>query len=763
MPAADAVLPEHLTGAAKDAVMPADLKPLGPLGGPNAEMRKPMPGWVEGLENYALTPAMMTGGAALGTLAAPGLGTAAGAGVGALGADFVSAKLNQKLYGHSFQPTLGGMAASAGLGAATEAIPGAGSALMRGMAARGLRKAGETAAEGAEKELFQKILPATAEQYGEKVGEADAAQQTAQKAAQEKAQAAAVKEVAPQAAQQEMQQFVGRTPEAAANVQVAEPLEHAQRRARIADAVGGPMAVRGQELGQRFEQEISPEQRAQVLKNPENLAAQIEDERKYATERGFAFSSKVQQLMRQIDASGGDSDWAAIAKVHGAKEADRLVRGGDPNALAGWARASRDIIEQAKKTGNPLPGEDKPLTVADALGIRSQALNLMRTEDGPSRAAASSIRESIDDALTNQGIKFSPELRAEYADYKKLFDKPFRRAVFSESEPVNYAKQVFSDQPQRAMQLIKRADPQQRASLRGLFGDYALGLGPQRLAKEVNPDVMRALYGDSPYARVKPWLETEPKAQSWQNLMNSSPDIQKAAQQSYKESFGASMKEITEQRARGVRNAALDVADQLGPAGSGIKMRLKAAKTPEEAAQIAQQTFGPIFDAVPQPMPDAANRAGMQAYRESKAIQTGLDLRKTREQAAIAHIQKLAQKGDPFASNLKRKLMFYGPVGAALLATGHVSPYLMGAAGFSVIGPMLLSPRGAMLKALTDDAAATEFYRGVSLTPNGLNAKSFGSRMGRMAARLAAQEMTGAAIRKMGLSADVPPEKGDGE
>jgi hypothetical protein len=605
--------------------------------------------------------------------------------------------------------------------------------------------AAKAAAEGAATDVYEKA-PKQVYELGEKTTQAEekatkATQgvetQTAEKGAknladQEKAIKAASAEAAPKLQQQQMEQFFGRTPAETEAARAMPSEDLALHRANMRKVVFGPINRTSQELGNQFNVASSGKLN-NPIENVEPIAKTVSEESKWLNERGASLSSPVRDLMVKMplgEALSTDTP-EGTAQIH-----DILTK-------SGWTKKNFEDTTpteqlQAARVNLKEQGAQHP-TVGQLIGMRTEATKLVASQVDHNQVVAMRLRDAIDQTLMDSGLNVPQSLRERWGLYKSTFDKAFKRNVATAPNPLGYGKKLFEN-PERALAIVRGATPDEKQSLKQLAADYVFSTkDPLKRAKAIHSSVLKELFGDSPYAQIKPWLETDPKALAWEQFRAGTPRIAGLEQTGKQEA----LKEIQIEKAKDLRDAYVTLAEKLGPAGRGKLAKILAAKDPVTAAQIGAQEF-PINAPGAQELYRQAQltpgKRAFQANLQSQRLLGGLDVDAAKEDAAVKVLMN--DQTSPYVQGLKRKLYgFHLPaalgeigIGAALGTAGGIGgSYQLGFSGI-LLGLLGINKIREMFRpSLLDAAAATEYFRALQMRPSITNAKLFASRMTRAA------------------------------
>jgi hypothetical protein len=554
---------------------------------------------------------------------------------------------------------------------------------------------------------------------------------------------------APAASQAAMGKFLGRTPAESQSVLEMTPEDYALHRANMRNVVFGPVNRIGEDLGKQFE--VATEGKLNnPVENLDPLAKTIASEHEWLSERGKSVSKPIRDLLEQFPKpQTAEATQAQYADIM-AGEGEKLSQARYTKLFDAWVRAnpSKSIKSETNHqlVSMALAGNEDLPTIGKLLGWRTEATKLAASQTDHNQVVALQLRDAIDQTLMDSGVEIPKELREQWGTHKALFNSAFRRSVATAGNPADYGKSLFEN-PKRGLSIIRGATPDEKDSLKQLFADYVYSkrMSPMVLGKKVNPSVMKELFGDTPYANLKPWTESTPKALAWEAARAQSPDMRRISQMG----FQRELQTITEEHAADVRKAGIKLAERLGPMGRSKLAKILAAKDPTEAARIVEQEF-PINEQQAQQLYQQAQQVpakqAFNAVREAKQIEKGLDINKVREDAAVQQLMQSAN--DPTVGMLKRRLFaWHLPMMIGGMAAGAAGGHSMGLGYQGAISGMILGMMGAnkirtMLRpALSTPEAAAQYWHAIEMAPNTLNAGRFGARMARVATAVAMRRM----------------------
>jgi hypothetical protein len=702
----------------------------GPLGGPNAEMwAAPSPS-VRAAENIGTMGLMGAGGL---------LGGPVGASLGGTVGDIASEVGNYAAYGGQ-KPVINPSTVQKDLlqnmgGVAVGEV--AGPVVSKGLANMGgdiigKRALGQAAQETAEEagqvgqKAYEKQAGANLKERtdtsiaaGETLGKAQdslaSTRANAEQGANEKIgglKDKVAQELQPEARQAAIQDSLGRSPEQTQKsmrgtmettpegVSVPGP-GMTNRQTDFWNSVYQPIHKMSDALGSQYDKLF--EGVADQPANTTAIARAVEEEGAYSATHGVSYSPAVQKLLSRADAMGGKAPEVSFTGSAGAER------------FGSFQLTNEQIAQmnaQAGKGGS-LAGE--PATTINQLrGLRSDASALVSSSaNGRDKAAAQNIVDAADDALEQSNV-LSPKgqaqlkgLNGKWRSYKTTFDRSLLRKIGSTNEPVDAASEIFDD-PKRFSLLTANADKDQLSTLRRTYADWVNTAGDKVIKDTHAPDLQK-LFPGTPLANPKSWIYLDKSLTKFEDVIRSNPQVQQKALRIYQEQ----LRNIRSNAAQSVVDDATKYLPKLGNTGQRIIAQMKAAKTPEEAADIAAKGIEGMTpqqlgqETMPvQKSPEAAQREAIIGTQSPKAAQRGMIPPTTPDEAAIQAIQtgqKPKSGGGGIMSRIARNYPLYVLVSAAYLAENKSpSPYMGGMA----IGGLLMAGsegiRGSVYKYLAD-------------------------------------------------------------
>ena len=335
---------------------------------------------------------------------------------------------------------------------------------------------------------------------------------------------------------------------------------------------------------------------------------------------------------RQRTADFYGKQYDAWEKTHG----DKIVT--DTGDIAKLAAIGEPGSAYDRLATEPSPGLRKlPLRasgLAPAKAVRDEAGGLIRAE-GPTVTtirdlrkqaqafrSGSDVEKGIADDIADYADKLLEsaqglgkddvaqirDLNRNYRDFKETYKSAFLKHVSNEPEPVNVAKDIF-DVPKRAERLLTAATPEERATYRNLMADWmnAENVPLHEIPAKIGDDNLRRL-GFNP----DDMKQFEPKLVELKTNIAKSPTVARDINTGVRER----MTEIHADMGDKLRKETIQLARQLGPAGTQIETAARNALTPMDvqkvAGQLAQmksEDFVKALAAQQMTGPDAALRA----------------------------------------------------------------------------------------------------------------------------------------------------------
>ena len=677
------------------------------------------------------------------------LGAMAGAGLGAMGSPTARYYMGKLVGSKQPEPTVKEANYEGTVGAATEGMSGPASVISGGIvnpifdsfvgkselgdvganAARATEQANlankEKLQDAATKEATkQKTATATA---AEKQGQANLAQRAdaAQKAAEKQESFARAHEDAkakadsdfqaksaklteqyiPEARQETVVSAIGKTPEQT-RVSRFDP-NFAQNEAAKREILLKKSNEAGNEFHQEYESTLGPyNDKPIALTNTAAKAAELEAA---AEKNNWKLSPSTRALLNESK---------GMARAEG--KFDPAEWGYTPKKWAQKSALERQQIMNMAAKSEPTGGASagpKPTTVAQARGLNSKWGAQAGGAESYDGLVAKQMRESLLTDLDNSGVPRIKELNNRYRAFRNggLGDYDFLGKVSQPKggELHNVAGEIFNN-PQRGMDFVKRLSPEEKAQFRDMYADYINTGG------KINPDhapILAGLGFKGPLTKPEAWVYADKQAGNLDEIFGSNPNakakLAAAKQQAFQESQDQFNNDVIKQ---GYKDAGA-----LGMTGSRIKLKMDAAKTPAEKANIAIQEFNNL-DAG-QAAADAAKgqqKPGMAGYQQGVlpaphgARQAAQGFQPQDPQAAAAKaIQEFSPARGKWAGYLMRRAAFGAIGGGGYGAmTGRIPPMLVegGIGAGAVLGREGIAALWRSSIQSSPEAAA-QFYR----------------------------------------------------
>lgn len=478
-----------------------------------------------------------------------------------------------------------------------------------------------------------------------------------------------LEQVKPEAKDEAVAGGIQRSPETTQRALYLSREGAANRRSQFFDTIYGPKNREADELGKRFDNLFKPH----ISKSVDSgaIGQTIADEEAYAATNNVAFSRPVNQLLEE------GKDLSRVIDTSPNRPVTYQDLGITPEEWKTTDPATRKAIEEragrfkssikgASQVQPPTP--KAAATVGQLLGYRSKLGEAMAGAEGADRAALNAIRESVDDVLAKSGVPGADKLRAQYSLFSKIYGKNFLRGISGTIEPSDTAKAIFQE-PQRIKGMLDKATPEERGTLRDLYGD-AFNRGIIEPTKEQQP-ILAKLYPGTPLAKPEGWVFEKRAVDNLGEVLQNSPQ----ARQKYTKLLGEESEKVRGQYADEIVKDALAETKSLGATGKRIEAAIKAAKTPTERAKVA-------LDAMTALSPE---KAGTEAIQNMQRPKGRWDRWKTRAEIWAVLLPATAM-------------------------AGHASSY----AGAGLLGAGLLGAREGVAAAyrasLRDPARAARFY-----------------------------------------------------
>lgn len=418
----------------------------------------------------------------------------------------------------------------------------------------------------------------------------------------------------------------------------------------------------------------------QELEAP-HVAAAVQGQQEWLAQNNRAVSPAVRKLMGQ---------------------ANDLVKPPElPPELAG-------LSPEAQQAALAQLGQQVPkVTVSKLLGLQSQAKTLARTLKAPTdRAVAHSISDAVDESLAAIDTPSLRPLNEQYWAFRNRFPGNYTRMMSNPTNTDDIAKSIF-DTPDRAVPLIQTMTPDEQKTLRGIYGQWALNTD-LKAVKEAHRPAVTALFKNTPLGSPEGFTNVVTKEMAFEDLLQRSPAVQKQLA----DAMNGANKEIQEDLYRKIASSGLTSAKQMGPLGKQITERIRAAKTPQEQAQIVMRDLDGVT-------PDQAGIASIQAGR-TEGPKGKLEWTKAR-----------------------------APLYAAMVAMGmavgrHVSPYIGGMAVLGAGMGVRSMVRDAFIKSLEDPQKAQAFWNAINAPARPGAVAAIGRQVARLGPAATAALATGA-------------------
>lgn len=653
---------------------PKDFTPAEP------EFHKPLPGAVQFAEDYILPAVGGAGGAAVGGAIAGPVGAVAGAGAGQVGADYLSAQINQRFFGRHPDLSAANVVSSewpnAVMGMIGEAIPVGkllGTPLGIPQIAGGAKEVATQAGESAER--FGEQQATTTGEGLTKIGTAQA--QTAEA-------------LAPKARGEVIQQSLGRTVEQGAQARAGQAElsggaalpspETIGRQQQWHDAVFNPIHRAAKVLGAQYDN-LFGRVRGVTLKDTAALRYSLDgitQQEKEMLGPTVAPGAGVQKLFKMLKAMVAPSAKSEID----AEFSPEALAALPPDLREYFSAMAGDIKKELAKDTAP-EASLKP-TVNRLLQARSAATALTRGNiSSRDKVMAFHAIEAIDGQLEQSGLVDMDRLGAinsRYGSYKKTFDPMFRRKIATEFEPTDAAGDIFGS-PQRLQQIWGGATEEEKSTLKETYADWLLRRGVDPAAKAIEtPDqkrVLETMFPNTPLADPKNWIHLDNKLATARNIIDTSP----ALKQEYDKTMTARIQEIGDEADRSAITWAQREAPKLGPYAEGMLKKVRQAKSPREGAAI-------IVDFMQRHPEEAPVQALQKGLADSKA--------------------------GGFVSKAKRGLQWYPEILLATAAMGHPSYYAAASMGTAAVAGVHVGLKAALKGGLKNETTARLFWRAVN-------------------------------------------------
>jgi hypothetical protein len=482
-----------------------------------------------------------------------------------------------------------------------------------------------------------------------------------------------------------------------------------------------------------------------------NTAAAIKKLNSQATAGNWALSASTRRLLDesdQLSAAKADApspmalgikpkQWKAMSPAEQAltlKNAAKLkssVEG--PGIRPGLVK-----VEGNRPTAATPPTEEAPTgtTVGKTIGLNSKWGAQAGDSGSYDGLVAREMREAVLKDLDNANVPRLKELNNRYRAFRNggLGDYDFLGKVSQPKagELHNVSGEIFNN-PQRGMDFVKRLTPEEKPQFRDLYADYINTGG------KISPDhapILAQLGFKGPLTKPEAWVYADKQAKNLDEIFATSPNAKAKLQQQIQQAKAdAEIQFNNDVIKQGYKDA-----NALGATGARIKLKMDAAKTPAEKAQIAIQEFNNIQPAQAAqdvgrgqgPLPPDPNQvvSGMAARQQTPggaayqsmsqaprdAQMAARNFQPQDAQAAAAKaIQEFSPARGKWAGYLMRRAAFGAIGGGGYGAmTGRIPPMLVegGIGAGAVLGREGIA---ALWRSSIQESpeAAAAFYRGL--------------------------------------------------
>lgn len=431
------------------------------------------------------------------------------------------------------------------------------------------------------------------------------------------------------------------------------PSQQALAQSRTAmDAFGKPRGKIQAEYDQRYVAYLKNAEGKRLDPAPMQQAAN--EEMAWIQKRGQQFSSETLKVFQKV---------ADFSKKEGVTPSAILDERGTP------------ILLPTKPPQLP--------TAHQIFGVRSEARELLKRPD-MSSIDKEALNHLVDQStfVLNKALPNSQALDFAYAKHLDTFGSDFHRAVLDAKTPDDFAKILF-DNPDRGNRLIQNASPQDRATFRGIFGDWYIHAkaNGKDISKELTRDhgiVLEGLFGKNhPLGNPDSWIYTDKAIDKFSDLAQSS----KAVGDKYWGIVHEEARKMKGQLDEGLVKVAESTLPKAGPEGRKLLAQIKVARTPEEQSALIRKTItNPEFaqkstEAVGQQMPPPnvnVPNAIMQQFPAGTTPKLGfpIEAATTKEEAMIHAVRSQQQKA--YTSWYLKSLPFHASMAVIELSMGQL-------------------------------------------------------------------------------------------
>lgn len=468
--------------------------------------------------------------------------------------------------------------------------------------------------------------------------------------------------------------------------------ERIDRNEQFREGIKAPLQNWRAQWGQRRNDLLAPHMDTAV--DPSPLQDSVAQQSAQWQAAGRApFSPRVQKLLGKVAQIGPQTQNQfpdETPYMHGVL--------GDFTDPAKRASAEDSLIRLGEKP----PTLAEPSTVRTLLGHQAEANAVAQSSKGADRTMAQSVSRGVDEALSN--VAPTPELKAlnaEYRDHRENFPMSFEDKINNVARPVDAAPEIFNH-PQRVMDLIKLGTPETRQQLAQLYAKHVTENGPGVIDKSQAP-FMGKLFPNTPYAKSEAWIYQDKAEQHLAQVIDSSP----AVKAKWEAAMAEGQQKIKADFANSFVKEAFAQSKALGPMGNRLAVQMRAAKTPEQAADIAAKFFQGVTP---------ENAAGEMAATQTSPTDAATNLAVTQASPEQAGVEAISRGYKPTSTwnRMKSRAQMWAMLAAATTPMmGHPSYYAAAGLGLATGAGAREILVKAFRNSLTDEAAARAYYKAV--------------------------------------------------
>lgn len=349
-----------------------------------------------------------------------------------------------------------------------------------------------------------------------------------------------------------------------------------------------------------------------------------------------------------------------------------------------WARKSPEEQQQIIRTMAKMEPYGKApevaapasTTIGQAIGLNSKWGAQMGGAESYDGLVAKQMRDAVLTDLDNANVPRLKELNNRYRAFRNggLGDYDFLGKVSDPKggELHNVMGEIIGN-PQRGIDFVKRLTPEEKPIFRDMYADYINTGG------KISPDHAPLLQGlgfKGPLTKPEAWVYADKATGKLADVLSTAP----IAKKKFMAALEQQRTDLSTENSQAIVKESLAQAKKLGTTGQRISAAIMAAKTPEEQAKVALQSFDELSPS------EQAQQAGVSTIQQFKSPEGG------------------------FRSSLKRRAQIYATLALPMAAMGRTT--MAGyAATLGTVAGIDTALRAGLRYSLRDPDNASMFYR----------------------------------------------------